>query len=479
MQPTKIVEIPMVLIQNKAEMEYEKDIWDVRNLGVKVNQSRADYKLNFSKISQHWLRGAAKRFVRYYLSIQSYSQCCNKLLAVKTFSSFIEEVCPAKQPEQINRSLIVEYLNFLLNQKLSAQTRKMYIIGLRQFTNLCIREGWLNLTEKQIIYDDDLPKPVESLPKYIPQEILLQLNQYLDELPSYISRLVLVLQGTGRRVSEICTLPFNPLLQDVQGDWFLKHFQSKMNKEDTIPVSREVVAVIQEQQRCVNQDYGEDCLYLFPQPIELCKGSGKQRYGKPIYQKRVNTYLNRLAQEKKIKDSSGKIWSFQSHQFRHTVGTSMINNGVPIHIVKRFLGQENLEMTMRYAHVHDQTLKEEFSKFQGKVVDVSEAVEPVNPEIDAAELQWFKKNIQAQALPNGSCVPTVMQGCPHANACLTCTHFRTNIEFLEQHKKELEQTKKIIEKAKTNGWTRQVEMNERVANNLQNIIASLEIDNGK
>ncbi|MEN8447229.1 MAG: tyrosine-type recombinase/integrase [Cyanobacteria bacterium J06555_13] len=34
-------------------------------------------------------------------------------------------------------------------------------------------------------------------------------------------------------------------------------------------------------------------------------------------------------------DESGKLWHFQTHQFRHTLGTRMINNGVPRHIIQR------------------------------------------------------------------------------------------------------------------------------------------------
>lgn len=64
-------------------------------------------------------------------------------------------------------------------------------------------------------------------------------------------------------------------------------------------------------------------------------------------------------------------------------------------------------------------------------------------------------------------------------ACLTCGDFRTTIEFLNQHKEQLEQTKKIIEKAKVNSWQRQVEMNEQVKTNLENIISSLESENAK
>ena len=75
--------------------------------------------------------------------------------------------------------------------------------------------------------------------------------------------------------------------------------------------------------------------------------------------------------------------------------------------------------------------------------------------------------------------PVIKGPCPHANACLTCGDFRTTLEFLEQHNEQLQQTKEIIDKAKANGWQRQVEMNEQIKTNLQNIISTLESENAK
>jgi integrase/recombinase XerD len=133
-------------------------------------------------------------------------------------------------------------------------------------------------------------------------------------------------------------------------------------------------------------------------------------------------------------------------------------------------------MTAVYAHIFDQTMKEEIAKFQEKVVNIAgQVVESKKNENKTDDLAWFKRNIQAQALPNGSCVlPTISQGCPHANACQTCTHFRTTADFLEQHKNQLEETQEILQKAIANGWTRQIEMNEKVESNLKNIVKALE-----
>ncbi len=133
-------------------------------------------------------------------------------------------------------------------------------------------------------------------------------------------------------------------------------------------------------------------------------------------------------------------------------------------------------MTSRYAHIHDATMKEKLSEYlQGTLVDVTGKAVPENGPLDSGDLQWFTRNVLAQALPNGYCaIPVVAGPCPHPNACLSCAHFRTDISFLEVHKVELRETERVIAKANENGWVRQIEMNERKRKNLGNIITSLE-----
>jgi len=93
-------------------------------------------------------------------------------------------------------------------------------------------------------------------------------------------------------------------------------------------------------------ELGEDCDNLFPRRDET-----------PLKQDTIRTKLNELSYAEKIVDNKGKVFHFHSHAFRHTVGTKMINNGVPQHIVQKFLGNESPEMTSRYAHIFDETLK--------------------------------------------------------------------------------------------------------------------------
>lgn len=243
-----------------------------------------------------------------------------------------------------------------------------------------------------------------------------------------------------------------------------------MKKEHIIPISKEIAALILVQEQRVADELDDGCVYVFP-----------RKDGSPLKQDTFRVKLNKLAYEEKITDNKGEIFRFHAHAFRHTVGTRMINNGVPQHIVQKFLGHESPEMTARYAHIFDETLKKEFIKFKetlvtnnGSILDLTEE----NTEADNTDLQWFKKNINAQALPNGYCrLPVIAGPCPHANACLDCTNFCTSKQFLNEHEEHLDRTKEILNRAKQNQWQRQVETNERVKNRLEQIIHSLKETN--
>jgi hypothetical protein len=168
------------------------------------------------------------------------------------------------------------------------------------------------------------------------------------------------------------------------------------------------------------------------------------------------------------------VW-FEAHQFRHTVGTSLINNGVPQHLVQRFLGHESPEMTNTYAHIFDSTLKHALDDYRTKKVDITGAVIESWGDSIPDDALLLKRTILAQALPNGHCHLPVQAGpCPHANACLTCTHFRSSERFLPILKQQLAETERILQWAQDNRAVRQLEMNERVQKNLINMITALE-----
>jgi integrase/recombinase XerD len=443
--------------------EQEKDVWDLRRMAIPVSLSLSDTTLNFSSIRQLWLRKAAKAYLQYCLSIYADGTCRTRLQSITCFSEFLSQERPRATPKTITRRLLLKYLSYLPN-RLNVATRKGSVINLRTFLEIAAREHWLPLRSERMIYDEEVPQPPKPQPRYIPSAVLDQLNKHLGTMKAPWMQMVLVLQECGMRLSELLGLPLDCLTQDARGTFFLRFMQGKMKREHKIPLSQEIARVIQEQQQIVRCSQLSSTI-LFPNPR-----------GKVFKQSTFTQRINHLAYKHEIRDANGKLFRFQSHQFRHTVGTRMINLGVPHHFIQRYLGHLGPEMTSRYAHIHDATMKEKLSEYlQGTLVDVMGKTVPESGPLDTGDLQWFTRNVLAQALTNGYCaIPTVAGPCPHPNACLNCAHFRTDITFLDVHRSELRETERVIAKADANGWARQSEMNQRKQQNLVKIITALE-----
>lgn len=450
--------------------EWDKDVWDVRKLNIsseKINPTSTEYTISYKEFIDPYFKEFVKRYCKLKMNTLSFSTVNNIAQVLKEFFNFLNKKHPQiLRLNQLSRKEIEDYLAEINLMGLSARTVNARISSIEGFFTCAQRFEWDDAPSKILIYPEDYPKESKAQPRFIDEYVLEQLNSHLDKLQPFMATMVMVIQECGMRISELCTLKRNCLMKDQEGDYFLKTYQRKMKKEHTVPISREVAALIKNQEQHIIDTFGKECEYVFP-----------RKDGSPLKQSTFRENLNRLAHEENITGRDGKLFRFHSHAFRHTVGTRMINNGVPQHIVQKFLGHESPEMTSRYAHIYDETLKKEFSKFKEKLITNNGSIIEISNEIseaDDTDLQWFKKNINAQALPNGYCrLPVISGPCPHANACLDCTHFCTSKQFLGEHEEHLNRTKQLLDRAKQNQWQRQVETNERVKDRLEQIIHML------
>lgn len=453
------------------------DVWDASELGLKVSPYLKQSKLVFLRIQQKWLKDAAKKFIKYQAVNKSYRHLQKQISILSKLSKFLTRHYFLVEFESLTRQIVVDYLLFLSREKLNTESKNKHLTTLKLFFETGKINSWFDVPE-YLIRKEDYGKITRPLPRYIPEEVMQHLNNHLDELPDPVARMVLVLQETGLRIGELLQLPINCLKFDSLGNAYLQYMKWKMNKEDTKPVSPELEKVIIEQQQYISQYLGESFEYLFsarkpgvafrPKPDVMSKDS-------------FIKFLKDLAEKFDIKDRAGKRWNFQSHQFRHTVGTRMINAGVPQHIIQRYLGHESPTMTAVYAHIHDQTLRKEIEKyhetrvvnFQGESVELEKTVLSSND-----DLEWFKKNVLAMALPHGYCGrPKVLGFCNlPTESCYDCPHWRTNKSFLSVLKDTLERTNNIFNKARNCGWELQVAKNQPIKDNLEKVIRALEED---
>jgi len=213
---------------------------------------------------------------------------------------------------------------------------------------------------------------------------------------------------------------------------------------------------------------GKYCPYLFPSPTS---------YTKPYLQNTFPNQLNRGAAKQDIRDRTGKRYRITAHQFRHTVGMRLLNDGVPIEVISRLLGHKSLMMTQVYARVRDNKMRRDLERvaLKRKTVDAQGHTVKGDPRANDPDAQMIRKGVRGQTLPVGGCGRLIVLGeCSHANKCLTCPMWLTSTDDLPKLKSFYERAIRLKQRATACGNQFVIDQQEHIIANLSVRIKSLE-----
>ena len=354
------------------------------------------------------------------------------------------------------------------------RTRALSLSMIRVFFEACHRHGWLpGLAASATIYVEELPFHHDEIARFIPEYVMAQLesDEAIAKIPHLTTRhLIVVMIETGLRGGDACTLPFNPVLTDSSG-WPCLRFEAvKVRAEQLIPLSAKAAAAIAAQQDHVRERWPAGSPWLFPGTASNQDGS------KPYSHSAFSQQLRRWQRAIGLRDEAGQPVTVTGHQFRHTLGTRLINSGVPQHVVQKLLGHASPHMTSHYAKVHDTTIREAFDRYQAQRINITGQRIGYDPDAPTASAEWVKHNLNRvrDSLPNGYCARPAQQDCPHPNACLTCPDFQTTPVFLQIHRRQAATNRRLIAQADANSQQRLAENLRRVQASLDQIIPALE-----
>jgi integrase len=446
------------------EAEYPRDIWHLRRLGFDGNQT-----LNFAAVAQPQIRELAKRWLRWRLSAGIGLEAARRgLRFVTRFAEFCHGA-GITALAGVDRAVLERYLADLHSEMAGSHRECDHIGQLNAFFQAIRAHRWDDsLPATAMFFAEDHPRRREQLPRALAEQVMAQVehSDNLDRWTNPAYRLVtVILIRCGLRVSDALRLPPDCIATDPEGAPYLRYFNHKMKREALVPIDEELHTLIAHQQA-----NGASTALLLPRPTK--NPDGRAATSSSTYRLALYRWLHLCD----VRDERGRAVRFTPHQWRHTLGTRLINRDVPQEVVRRILDHDSPQMTAHYARLHDTTVRRHWEA--ARKIDIAGHVVVVDPAGPLAEAAWAKQRLgrATQALPNGFCGLPVQKTCPHANACLTCPMFITTAEFLPQHREHHSQVLQIITAAQARGQTRLVEMNQHVADNLETIITALQDD---
>jgi integrase len=445
---TRVPHLEVTLATN-VEEELAKDVWDIRRLKSEYPKhlSPARYEVAFTWIVNPLLREQIKCYFRQRLTrweartFQSVLNCLKPVLRL---------LPPELHMGTIKRSHIEALLPHVAQLSQTQANR-----SLENFQTMCeymaTSPAWTGLRPPRfLIWDEDIPSRPEALPRPIPPDVLDQLDPLLEQAakamkegqePAILAPMfwdaLLILRHTGMRFEDLAHLKApnahgkrGCLDQDSEGYWWIciDYTNTKMGREHRIP-TREVDGVIdairRQQKRAEQFPDHFEAHYLF----RTEKGI--------LTDRKIEKALQKLASHLTHEEQPYQI---TPHQFRHSIATCMIEQGVDIYTVKEFLGHKSIAMTEKYVKVYLSSLKAKYDAYRVKKQQTSASemmgqIQIAQPDGNA-DGGWLENKVgklYVSPLPDGigNCVHLPMHdGCPESPHCPTCPKLRANKRHL-------------------------------------------------
>jgi len=407
------------------------DVWPraVYACFAKPMQGRPPGTMDFTTIRLPWLREAAKDIAWQRMGLEGIAPqtAWDMVRDVMRFEQWAGE--RLRMPRDVTRRLLVDWL---IHNRAAVPPRALSqgLSRLRLFLDHARVNGLAVSSDATYLAGElAIRGQLDSPPKYFDDRELAQLDarDNLARLSDYNRRAYLVLRHTGMRTSSLVHLPYD-CLRVVDGAAYLTFFNTKRRggtSEHTIPISTELADVVGQQQRWVR------ALWAAQQPTFLFPARSANPTGaRPANTNSIGNSLGKWVRACGLEAGDGQDLHFWPHRLRHTLGTQMINDGVPQRAVQDYYGHASPEMTAHYAKLLDQTLRREIDAFRERVNRRGKRIEVIPAGI-AANAVLLKERIARakQTLPNGYCGIPIQSTCPHPNACLSCDAFLTDETF--------------------------------------------------
>ncbi|MGY1455832.1 tyrosine-type recombinase/integrase [Streptomyces sp. SS8] len=435
------------------ETEYPKDHWDLTVFGHSGT-------IDFSGISQPWLKETAKRWARHTAPQIRGEKAGASLRKKVNDLGMLSQSLQARSdhgddPRELGRQDIENFLNRMSHLhatgRLSAYQRRgvIYTTGhiIKRMRSLGLTragEPMHGLPDHFSMLRGDLPTKPEpdEAGQDLPAEVMRQLCGELhriEERSEPEARVgIELLIDTGRRPDEVCELPFDCLDHDGEGKPVLLYNNSKKNRpRRELPLHESTAELIRTQQRAVRARFPNTPareLKLLPSPVRNPRGS--KAITESALSGNTRIWANALPD---ITLDDGTVFDKAKifpYAFRHTYAQRHADAGVPVDVLSKLLDHDTLEATRGYYRVKEKRLRQAVDKVTRLQFDRhgNRTWQQARALLDA---ERNRRSVGEVAVAFGRCSePTNVSAgggqCPLRFRCLGCDHFSTDVSYLPE-----------------------------------------------
>jgi integrase len=360
------------------ELERRKDVWDLAVFGLAGG-------LDFTQISQPWLREAAKGWAAEDLpqhrGRQASAAARMMLISLGEFSQSLRlgRADHGQDPAVLGRADIVAFTNRLAHKQrtgaISVWKRVTICRDVRRFLGDIRPLGLTRpgqpaagLGEDVALWRQDVPDeevdegPGRALPARVLATIIAHLHLLERRANREVRRITEVLIDTGRRPDEICQLGWDCLDRDGDGKPVLRYTETKNQRRNlALPIGQDTARLLRIQQADVRARFpltpvGE--LVLFPRwqanpygtkPVDEGTYTGAHR-------RFIDAIPALLADDQEPVDEHGQPKEFDRalvvpYAYRHSYAQRHADSGVPVDVLRELMGHRSLKTTQTYYRV--------------------------------------------------------------------------------------------------------------------------------
>ena len=384
------------------------------------------------------------------------------------FGAYLAGTDPDATPATLDRCAHIEpwlaSLTTAANTKsggtLSVPEQARRILAVANFLTEITEWGWPEAPTRRLMFPSDNPRLPQPLPRFLPPDADRRLTEALEASPPRLAAYALLLQrACGLRIGELLDLELDAVIDlPGSGSW-LKVPLGKLDTERMVPIDAQILALIDR--------------------ITAARSPGRPiphpRTGRPAdflftaHGHRIGA--NRLRKELDRAAKSAGIGHVTPHQLRHTYATALVNAGVSLQALMAILGHVSAEMSLRYGHLFDTTVRAEYERALDLAKQTIGALPTPSEPTSSAGDDWRTTATVKTALAGGYCLRAPAQGpCSYANICEHCPSFHTTTSYLPVLTAQRDDAAALAADATTRGWDAETERHLRLINRLTILI---------